>query len=39
MTTITFESIKAEHIKLADMIAAFEKQQAAVLLPRRPVAA
>ena len=27
MTTITFESIKAEHIKLADMIAAFEKQQ------------
>lgn len=27
MTTITLESIKAEHIKLADMIAAFEKQQ------------
>ena len=26
-TTITLESIKAEHIKLADMIAAFEKQQ------------
>ena len=27
MTIITLESIKAEHIKLADMIAAFEKQQ------------
>ena len=27
MTTITLESIKAEHIKLADMIATFEKQQ------------
>ena len=27
MTTITLESIKAEHAKLADMIAAFEKQQ------------
>ena len=27
MTTITLESIKAEHIKLADLIAAFEKQQ------------
>ena len=26
-TTITLESIKAEHIKLADMIAAFDKQQ------------
>ena len=26
-TTITLESIKDEHIKLADMIAAFEKQQ------------
>lgn len=26
-TTITLESIKAEHVKLADMIAAFEKQQ------------
>jgi len=26
-TTITLESIKAEHIKLADMISAFEKQQ------------
>ena len=26
MTIITLESIKAEHIKLADMIAAFEKQ-------------
>ena len=27
MTTITLESIKAEHAKLADQIAAFEKQQ------------
>ena len=27
MTTITLESIKAEHTKLAEMIAAFEKQQ------------
>lgn len=27
MTPITLESIKAEHVKLADMIAAFEKQQ------------
>ena len=27
MTHITLESIKAEHIKLADMIAALEKQQ------------
>ena len=27
MTTITLESIKAEHAKLADLIAAFEKQQ------------
>jgi len=27
MTTITLESIKAEHAKLADMITAFEKQQ------------
>ena len=27
MTIITLESIKAEHAKLADMIAAFEKQQ------------
>ena len=27
MTTITLESIKAEHAKLAEMIAAFEKQQ------------
>ena len=26
-TTITLESIKAEHAKLADLIAAFEKQQ------------
>jgi hypothetical protein len=26
-TTITLESIKAEHAKLADMIASFEKQQ------------
>ncbi len=27
MTTITLESIKAEHAKLADLIAAFEKQK------------
>lgn len=27
MNTITLESIKAEHAKLADLIAAFEKQQ------------
>ena len=27
MTTITLESIKAEHAKLADLIATFEKQQ------------
>jgi len=28
MTSITLESIKAEHIRLAEMIATFEKQQA-----------
>ena len=35
MTTITLESIKAEHIKLAEMIATFEKQQepAALFFP------
>ena len=35
MTTITLESIKAEHAKLADLIAAFEKQHepSALLFP------
>lgn len=35
MTTITLESIKAEHAKIGDLIAAFEKQQetAALFFP------
>ena len=39
MTTITLESIKAEHSKLADMIAAFEKQQesSALFLPEATI--